>query len=415
MKKLAKFGWHCWTVARSAAAAVGFVIVFAALPSTLAAAQSTPASTTSYSYFATGTKYFVAGDPAPVQPLPTPRPQATQPVVVMGGGPDVDEAYRWMIQQAGITRSTGGRFVVIRASGTDAYDPYFYYSDASNSTNIAAVDGFVGGAYLGLTSAETVIVTSVDGANDPFVNAVVGSANALWIAGGDQSHYINFWKGTKLEATIATLLANNIPVGGTSAGANVLGEFVFSALNGTVTSKQALKDPYNAAMTFDPNPFSEKSFLSVPALQRTFVDPHFDARDRMGRLVTFVSRTIAPGSSDTGCPDGILMASNARGIGLGVETALQIQKVSDRYIARRVTNISTSSTSAVHFLRPMTSPGTCAPGKPLTMQGVFVQKLADSSLIFDLTNWWSGGTDLRLPSYIVDEFSGMESPKNILY
>ncbi|MEM5429316.1 cyanophycinase [Cupriavidus oxalaticus] len=363
----------------------------------------------------TGTQYFVAGKPTPVQPLPSPRPQAVQPVVLMGGGPDVDEAYRWMIQQAGITKATGGRFVVIRASGTDAYDPYFYYSDKQNATNIPAVDGFVGGAYLGLTSAETLIITTREAANDPFVNAVVASANALWIAGGDQSNYIRLWKGTPLESTIATLLTNNVPVGGTSAGANVLGEFVFAALNGTVTSAQAVSDPYNNLMTFEPTPFSGTSFLNVPALANTFVDPHFDARDRMGRLVTFVSRTIAPGSNNTGCSQGILTPSNARGIGLDVETALEIQNVSGRYIAQRVTNISTNSSSAVHFLSPLTSPSICTSGTPLSMPDVFVEKLADSNIVFDMTDWWNGGKNPNLPNYMVREDAGVESPKTIPY
>lgn len=411
---LAKFALRCWADVRQATAAFGLLIVLT-VPSVVAAPTPTEPPPP-YSYFVTGTQYFESGKPKPVVwPLPATTPQAIQPVVVMGGGPDVDEAFRWMIQQAGITRSTGGRFVVIRATGSDAYDPYFYYSDASNSTTTPAVDGFVGGAYLGLTSAETLIITSRAGANDPFVNAVVSSANALWIAGGDQANYIRLWKGTTLESTIATLLANNVPVGGTSAGANVLGEFIFSALNGTVTSKDALKDPYNDAMTLDPTPFSAASFLSVPALKNTFVDPHFDARDRMGRLVTFVSRTIAPGTGDVGCPGGILTPSDARGIGIDVETALLIQKASGRYIARRVTNISTTSTSAVHFLSPTTSPGPCAPGKPLTMQTVLVQRLADSALSFDLTAWWNGGDDPNVPNYRVDEIAGMESPKKIPY
>jgi cyanophycinase-like exopeptidase len=334
----------------------------------------------------------------------------------MGGGPDVDEAYRWMIQQAGImarpNNPTGGRFVVIRTTGTDAYDPYFFYSDANNATNIPAVDGFVGGAYLGLTSAETLIITSRDGANDPFVNAVVGTANALWIAGGDQSTYINLWKGTTLETTIATLMKKNIPVGGTSAGANVLGQFVYSAQRGSVTSAQALSDPYNKYMTFDPTPFSGPSFLSIPVLADTFVDPHFDSRDRMGRLVTFMSRSIAPGSSNTGCAGGILtVPQNARGIGIDVETALEIQSISGHYIARRVTNVSTTSTSAVHFLRPTTSPGTCAAGVPLTMQVVCAQRVANAN-DFDITNWWNGGNAC---DYYVNETAGVQSPVPIPY
>lgn len=434
MKSLARFASRCGSIVRRAAGAIGLCLAFGVLPAlSFGAAKTVPA----YSYFWTGTQYYDAAGNI-LTPLPTPQPPASQPLVLMGGGPDVDDAYRWMIQKAGICKpdpsgsnaciptGTGGRFVVIRTSGTNAYDPYLYYSDKHNSTSTPAVDGFVGGAYLGLTSAETLIITSRDGANDPFVNEVVRTANALWIAGGDQSTYINLWKGTTLEKTIAGLISRNIPVGGTSAGANVLGQFIFSAQNGTVTSTQALTDPYNKLMTFDPTPFSGASFLSfpndpalsarLPVLADTFVDPHFDSRDRMGRLVTFVSRTIAPGSSNTGCAGGILTApQSARGIGIDVETALEIELVSGHYKAYRVTNISTTSSSAVHFLRPTTLPGTCAAGKPLTMQVVCVQKLTDASA-FDINDWWNGATHNGMNcDYMVNETAGVQTPVPIPY
>lgn len=407
MESTRQFASCCRTVC------LGVAIALAALLNpTFAGNKSNP----DYSYFVTGTQYFVAGNTTPVKPLPMPQPQAVQPVVLMGGGPDVDEAYRWMIQQAGITKATGGRFVVIRTSGTDAYDPYLLYSDKHKSTNIPAVDGFVGGAYLGLTAAETLIVTTRNGANDPFVNKVVSTASAVWIAGGDQSTYINLWKGTQLNATIATLLQNNVPVGGTSAGVNVLGQFVYSAMNGSVTSSQALSNPYNTYMTFDPTPLSGTSFLSIPVLADTFIDPHFDTRDRMGRLVTFVSRTLG-GSNNTGCAGGILSVPwNARGIGIDVETALEVQNSLGHYIARRVTNVSTTTTSAVHFLRPLTLPATCAAGTPLTMHGVQVQRLSDSTTTFDITNWWNGGTGSpNVSQYTVDENAGVQSPATIPY
>jgi len=407
VKSLGELASGCRTVC------LGLVLAFSAvLPPAFAGNNANP----NYSYFVTGTQYFVAGNTSPVKPLPTPQPQAVQPVVLMGGGPDVDEAYRWMIQQAGITRATGGRFVVIRTTGTDAYDPYFLYSDKHDSTTIPATDGFVGGAYLGLTAAETLIITSRDGANDPFVNKVVSTANALWIAGGDQSTYINLWKGTKLNDTIAALLRNNIPVGGTSAGVNVLGQFVYSAMNGTVTSAQALSNPYNQYMTFDPTPFSGTSFLNIPVLANTFVDPHLDSRDRMGRLVTFVSRVIN-GPNNSGCAGGILTVPwSARGIGIDVETALEVQKSLGHFVARRVTNISTTATSAVHFLRPLTSPATCTAGTPLTMYGIQVQRLADSTATFDITNWWNGGSGSpNVSEYTVDENAGVQTPTTIPY
>src|SRR5262245_11899192 len=43
----------------------------------------------------------------------------TAGTVLMGGGTDVDAAFQWMCQSSG-----SGDFLVIRATGTDAYNPY---------------------------------------------------------------------------------------------------------------------------------------------------------------------------------------------------------------------------------------------------------------------------------------------------
>jgi cyanophycinase-like exopeptidase len=61
--------------------------------------------------------------------------------VLMGGGTDVDEAFKWMIDRSG-----GGDFVVIRATGTNAYDSYIYGLGSVNSV-------------------ETIIINSVTKAN----------------------------------------------------------------------------------------------------------------------------------------------------------------------------------------------------------------------------------------------------------
>lgn len=348
--------------------------------------------------------YFVTGN-AQAQITLSPPPASS--VVLMGGGPDVDEAFRWMITRAGITPATGGRFVIIRATGTEAYNPYIYYSDAAQTTSATIADQWVGGASLGLTSVETLVIPSVAAANDAFVNSVVSKAHAVFIAGGDQGDYINNWKGSKLDQTLQALMRNNVPIGGTSAGLAVLGQFDFAALNGTVTSTQALSNPYNKYMTLDPSPLSlTGGFLAPPALANTVLDSHLDSRDRMGRLIAFVARLVAPGSS-FGCPGGILASgtsssATARGIGLDVETALLVQenKNINTVTARRVTNPSTTSQSAVYFVRPLNPPTVCASGKPLTMTTVEIKKLADSNTVFNLSSW-TGVT-----GYHVDAVSG---------
>ncbi|MDM0047710.1 cyanophycinase [Variovorax sp. J22R115] len=348
--------------------------------------------------------YFVTGDAdAQVAAL---KPSSTSSLVLMGGGPDVDEAFRWMIARAGIKPGTGGRFVVLRATGTEAYDPYIYYSDAALTTSTSVAEQWVGGASLGLSSVETLVIPSVAAANDAFVNSVVSKANAVFIAGGDQSDYINFWKGTKLDQTLQGLMAANVPVGGTSAGLAVLGQVDFAALRGSVTTTQALADPFNKYMTLDPSPLSPTGgFLAPPALASTILDAHLDSRDRMGRLITFVARLVAV-NSNTGCPGGILASGTsstaARGIGVDVETALLVQgnKGPHGFTARRVTNPSTMTESAVYFVRPLISPTVCASGAPLTLTNIEIKKLADSETIFNLSDWTG------LPSYFVDAISG---------
>jgi cyanophycinase-like exopeptidase len=342
-----------------------------------------------YSYFATGDVNAAVTAPSS---LPTPS------FVLMGGGPDVDPAFRWLIQRAGIKPGTGGRFVVIRATGTEAYNPYIYYSDEALSTSTTIADMWVGGASLGLTSVETLVIPSVKAANSQAVNAIVAKANVVFIAGGDQSHYIRFWKGTALEQTLKTLMAKNVPVGGTSAGLAVLGQFDYSALYKSATSEESMLNPYYKDITFDPDPLSlQGGFIAPPALASLIFDSHFDSRDRMGRFITFISRIVAQdrtASGSVGCAGGVLPASSsgnmtARGIGIGVETALLVQGNGNgrAVTAKRITNPSTTTESAVYFVRPSVPPSVCRPRFPLTVSTVEVRKLADSNGVFNLTDW----------------------------
>lgn len=345
-----------------------------------------------------------------------PAARLTPSFVLMGGGPDVDAAFRWLIQRAGITPGSGGRFVVIRASGTDAYNPYIFYSDETLSTSDKVEDQWVGGASLGLTSVETLVIPSVKAANNAAVNAIVAKANVVFIAGGDQSQYIRFWKGTALEQTLKALMQRNVPVGGTSAGLAVLGQFDYSALYNSATSELAMLDPYYKDITFDPSPLSLRGgFIAPPALESLILDSHFDSRDRMGRLVTFVSRIVAPvitSGGTYGCSGGVLPASSsgnktARGIGIGVETALLVQGNGDGHpvTATRVTNPSTTTESAVYFVRPSVPPTVCKPLTPLSIATVEVRKLADSETVFNLTEWTG------IPPYkYVDVNSGQPFP-----
>lgn len=360
----------------------------------VAMAGKLPANSAPYTYYAVGAVGNPVGTVAPKITLaPPPYPA----YVLMGGGPDVDEGFRWMIQKAGITPASGGRLVVIRTTGDGAYDPYIYYSNKRSSTKLAdIIDGWVGGAALGLTSVETLVIPSITAADDTTVNAIVGNANAVWIAGGDQSTYIKFWKGRKLEQTLKSLMAANVPIGGTSAGLAVMGGFDYAALYGSATSPLALQNPYYADITLDPNPLSTSGgFIAPPAFANIIFDSHLDSRDRMGRLIAFVSRLIGPyagsaGSPLFGCPGGVLVNGTARGIGIGVETALLVEgNALGTFIGHRVTNVSTTSESAVYFVNIIQGPTVCAAGKPLDIptSSIQIRKMADTGSWINLTDW----------------------------
>ena len=61
----------------------------------------------------TGSKYYGTGNKGDV------NMSTVAGFVLMGGGSDIDEAFQGMIQRG------GGDFVVIRASGTDAYNSIY--------------------------------------------------------------------------------------------------------------------------------------------------------------------------------------------------------------------------------------------------------------------------------------------------
>ena len=185
-------------------------------------------------------------------------------VCLMGGSTEDDRAMIWFLEKA-----NGGDILVLRASGSDGYNDYFY-SDLGVVVN----------------SVETIVFNNASAANDTYILQKIANAEAIWMAGGDQSDYINYWKDTEVE----TLLNEHINIkrgviGGTSAGMAVLGSSYFSAENGTVYSSEALEDPYNTYMTLGHN-----DFLEVPLLENTITDTHFSEREREGRLVTFIAR-----------------------------------------------------------------------------------------------------------------------------
>ena len=185
-------------------------------------------------------------------------------VCLMGGATEHDNAMRWLLQKA-----NGGDVVVLRSSGSNGYNDYLY-------------------TQLGVTvnSVETLVITSVAGATNPYVLNKVAKAEMIWFAGGDQWDYISYFKNNALEDLINQHInTKHAPIGGTSAGMAILGGKYFSAQNGSVTSAEALANPYNSLVTL-----GNDDFLQVPYLDNVITDTHYDNPDRRGRQAVFLAR-----------------------------------------------------------------------------------------------------------------------------
>jgi len=288
-----------------------------------------------------GYSYFVVGNPADVV-TPT-----SGLLVLQGGGTDVDENFVRMGARAG-----GGDFVVIRASGTDAYNPYIY-------------------GLCGCDSVATIVFKNRGAAFEPFVIDQIRNAEALFIAGGDQSDYVTFWKNTPVEDAINYVAAKPAPVGGTSAGMAVMSEFIYSAMtSSSLTSAEGLADPFHRDLTLD------RDFLTLPRLGGLITDQHLQERDRMGRTVAFLARLVTDGWTSVG-----------RAIAADRETALHVDP-SDG--SAEVLSTPTHPTPYVYFLRTPGPPEVCQPGTPLTFRNVSVYRIGPGGR-FDIPRWRGTG------------------------
>lgn len=285
-----------------------------------------------------GFESFIAGNAADAPPAATLSPG----LVLMGGGTDVDAAFQWMCQRAG-----GGDFLVIRTTGTDAYNPYIQELCPQ------------------MDSVETIIITSVTGANSAYVSSKIQNAEALWIAGGDQSTYVNLWRGTAVQTGVNFLLNSKLaPVGGTSAGLAVLSEFIYTGERGSVTSSQALANPFHRYVTL-----VQELFQSSHRLNKLY-DSHFVTRDRMGRSLTFLARIVNNG-----------WATQPRAIGIDEETALLVLPDGSATMV---------GVGAAYFLQAPGPAQVLAEKTPLTYLNIGVYKLPQGGT-FNFGTWTGTG------------------------
>jgi cyanophycinase len=267
----------------------------------------------------------------------------TEPgVAMMGGGTDLDEAFRWLCG-----KGNGGDFLIVRAHGKNDYNKYV-------------------NKLCQMNSVATLIIPNRKAAKEPRVAQIISKATVIFIAGGDQARYVNFWKGTPVQDALNAHVIADKPIGGTSAGLAVLGQFVFDALedkanDDDLTSSEVLANPYAQRVTL------LRDFLKVPGLDNTLTDSHFAKRDRMGRSLGFLARIVADGWS-----------KDPREIAIDERSALLME------VDGRAKVVGTGL--GAYFLQVSEPPEVCKPGQPLTLHNVAVYH-APTGATFNIRGW----------------------------
>jgi cyanophycinase len=262
---------------------------------------------------------------------------------LMGGGADLDEAFRFLCEHAG-----GGDLLVLRARGDDEYNPYIQ-------------------KLCHLNSVATVVIPSRSAAGDPFVEQAIHHASAIFIAGGDQANYINFWQGTPVQAALNDAIRRGVPIGGTSAGLAVLGEWAYTAQGDkpddpNLDGKTAMADPFGERITLN------RGFLAIPILKGTITDSHFAKRNRMGRLLVFLARLNA--AEDKG-------VAAVRGIGIEQRAAVLLEPDGKAKVVGH---------GCAYFVDAKGVSGVVAKGQPLSFGEFNVKKVAPGHS-FDVGAW----------------------------
>ncbi len=272
-----------------------------------------------------GFDFYLTGNGADVKPAKT-----EGALMLMGGGGLVDEAFRWFIQKAG-----GGDIVILKV--TDR-------KDAVEDTYGAYLHGTVGGC----DSVQVIAFHNRTAASDPQVLEIITQADGIFLGGGKQFLYTDYWKGTPVAAALAAHVRAGRPLGGSSAGLAVLGQMMYTAhVTARLTTEIAMKNPFDKSLTFETN------FLQLDLMRGVVTDTHFSERNRMGRLITFMARAGAD-----------YQLEPLLGIGVDEKTALCIEADGTGRVRSLVAE------GRAWLVQPQQAPEVLQHDQPLTYRGL---------------------------------------------
>jgi cyanophycinase-like exopeptidase len=290
----------------------------------------------------------------------------TAGILLIGGAEEgrsgEDAATRWFLK-----RADGGNYLVLRSGGTGSQATWIcdHYRDL-------------------IASAAELSIDSRAAANNPEVIRYIRNADALFIAGGDQDAYEDYWEGSAVETAINTLInQKKVSIAGTSAGMAILGEYYYAPAHEGVLSSEILGNPFH----HNTKDIYRSDFIKVPILKHLITDTHLDRLDkdnpetRYGRLFGFLSRIV----HDNG--------NQLPVYGIGLEEGAFVA-INEKGIAKVFGNGTTKGQDAYFLQTQGAAPEQIQPGLPLIWnlhgQAVKVYRISgtsEGSGHFDLNNW----------------------------
>jgi cyanophycinase len=268
---------------------------------------------------------------------------------LMGGG-EQPAAFKYLCEHG-----NRGDFLILRANTEDDYAQKV-------NQEISAI--------CPLNSVATIVFSEREDSDDPKLLQIIQQAEVIYFAGGDQANYVRFWQDTPVQEALNRHVAAGKPLGGSSAGLAILGEFSFASIIDTIHSPEALADPYGNKVTIS------RDFLKIPLLAGTFTDTHFVKRDRLGRLLVFMARILQDGWS-----------SSVRAIAVEENVAVLLEPEGTATVV---------GPGPAYFLEATTRPQICRRKTPLQFENISVHR-APSGSSFNVKFWkGQGGDDYTL-------------------
>lgn len=285
-------------------------------------------------------------------------------ILLAGGSTDQDEAMKWFLRKA-----RGGDVIIFRNARIGSSISDYPTADGYNSYMFSELG-------VKVDSVETILLNSLSVSNNLEVAKKVRNAEAIFFTGGDQATYWLLIKNTELDKALNYAInTKRVVIGGTSAGCAIQGQYLFSAENDTITTTDALNDPYTYRMSVRNDLFKHAH------LQNTITDTHYNNPDRRGRHITFMARILVDNPSKV---------SIVKGIGVEERTAVCVEGNGNAYVFSSVGNYA-------HFLiqnKISDVPESCAPKTKLdwyrNREAIHVYKISGNKIgdrYFDLSSW----------------------------